>query len=303
MSYQVQVEQATPANSPNSGEQFIYPKTGGWAVKNSAGVEQSFSTNTNWYCGTSGGSANAQTLTPLPAVVSYATAIGQEFLFVAVATNTTAMTIAISGLAALNTTMGSVALPVGGVVIGRLYVALIESATSIRVLPYDAASVDGDTFNGAIIPHQTIGITGTTTNNSAQAGAVGELLTATIATPGTALSVSGTSYNVIPTPFLSLTAGDWNVWGTVCFLPAATTSITQVGFGLSVTSATLPAAGSGLGQETHAALVPTAIPQCFSIMQQRVSIGATTPYYLVAAATFSISTITAFGTLYARRVR
>lgn len=102
------------------------------------------------YCGTSGGSANAQTLTPPVAVISYATSIGQSFPFVAVATNTTAMTIAISGLAALNTTMGIVALPVGGVVIGRNYVALIESATSIRVTPFDTMSVDGDTLNGTV---------------------------------------------------------------------------------------------------------------------------------------------------------
>lgn len=159
-----------------------------------------------------------------------------------------------------------------------------------------------NTYVGPIIPSQTVGITGTTTNNSAQAGAIGELLTATIATPGTSLTTA-TPANVITTPFLSLTAGDWDVWGEVCFLPAATTSITQIAAGINSVSATLPAAGSGLSQETHAALVPGAIPQCFDVVERRVSIAGTTPYYLVAQAAFTISTLTVFGTLYARRRR
>jgi hypothetical protein len=158
------------------------------------------------------------------------------------------------------------------------------------------------TFSAAIIPSQTIGITGTTTNNAAQAGAVGEIITAIINTPGTSLTTA-TPANVITTPFLSLTAGDWDVWGEVCFLPAATTSITQIAAGINSVSATLPAAGSGLTQETHAALVPGAIPQCFDVVERRVSIAGTTPYYLVAQAAFTISTLTVFGTLYARRRR
>ena len=135
-----------------------------------------------------------------------------------------------------------------------------------------------------------------------KAGCVGETITATIATPGTSLTTA-TSANVITTPFLSLTAGDWDVWGTCCFLPAATTSFTQIACGINSVSATLPAAGSGLLQETHAALIPTAIPQCFTIPMIKVSISATTPYYLVAQAAFTVSTMTAFGTLYARRIR
>jgi hypothetical protein len=149
MSTLQQTEQTSPS-APGANTQLIYPKVGGWAVQNSAGVEQLLVTNINYYCGTSGGSLNAQTLTPSPAVVSYAAAIGQEFLFIAGFTNNAAMTIAVSGLTGLNTTMGSIALPAGGVVVGERYWALIESATSIRIAPYDAASTDGDTLNGAL---------------------------------------------------------------------------------------------------------------------------------------------------------
>lgn len=132
-------------------------------------------------------------------------------------------------------------------------------------------------------------------------GCVGEVISATIATPGTTLTTA-TPANVILTPFLALTAGDWDVWGEICFLPAATTSITQTAFGINSVSATLPAANSGLIQNTSPAFVPGAVPQCDSVVMRRISIAAPTTYYLVAQATFTIAALSAFGTLYARRV-
>ena len=152
------------------------------------------------------------------------------------------------------------------------------------------------TYVGPITPSQTVGIVGTTAVNNAQAGSVGELISATIATPGTTLTTTATPYNVIATPFLSLTAGDWDVYGTCCLLPATTTSYTQFACGISATSATLPAAGSGLFQQTIAALIPTAIPQCFEVPTVRVSISTTTPYYLEAQSAFTVASPSAFGT-------
>jgi hypothetical protein len=49
------------------------------------------------WCGTSGGSANAQTLTPSPAIAAYAA--GQMFRFIAGFTSTGALTLQVSGLA------------------------------------------------------------------------------------------------------------------------------------------------------------------------------------------------------------
>lgn len=171
------------------------------------------------------------------------------------------------------------------------------------VLPVWVAGPVINMAAGTITPTQVGGLVGTTAANNAQAGSVGELLTATIATPGTTLTTATTA-NVIATPFLSLTAGDWDVWGQIAFLPAATTSITQIAFGISSVSATLPTAGTGgLVQNTMAAFVPGAINQCDNVTTTRVSIAATTPYYLVAQAAFTVSTLSAFGTLYARRVR
>lgn len=52
------------------------------------------------WCGTSGGSANAQTLTPSPAIASYVA--GQRFLFIAGYTNTSSVTINVSAVGAKN---------------------------------------------------------------------------------------------------------------------------------------------------------------------------------------------------------
>lgn len=103
------------------------------------------------YCGTAGGTADVMTLTPTPAIASYAAAVGKSFLFIAVGTNTgSAPTVNISGKGALATTMGSVAVPVGGIISGNFYWALLETASSVRIAPYDATSVNGDTLNGPL---------------------------------------------------------------------------------------------------------------------------------------------------------
>ena len=156
-------------------------------------------------------------------------------------------------------------------------------------------------LTGSITPSQTGGIIGTTTNNSVTAGGVGELITATIATPGTTLTTA-TPLNVVVAG-VSITAGDWDVWGEVCFLPGATTSITQLAAGINTTTNVLPAANAGLIQSTYTAFVPTAIPQCFVTPVKRISIAASTTHYLVAQAAFTVSTMSAFGTIYARRRR
>ena len=164
--------------------------------------------------------------------------------------------------------------------------------------------VAGPSFNvtgGTFTPQAAGGIVGTTAVGNANAGSVGELLTATIATPGTTLTTAVSANMVVAG--LSLTAGDWNVWANVNFLPAATTSITQIAFGLNTVTATLPAAGSGLVQNTSAAFVPGAVPQCDNCTMIRVNVAATTPVYAVAQAAFTVSTLSVFGTIYARRVR
>lgn len=146
---------------------------------------------------------------------------------------------------------------------------------------------------------------GTSTNDNASAGNVGEFVTATLASAGSALTTA-TALTLVS---ISLTAGDWDISGVVDFLPAAATSVTQLAASVSLTTNVLSgqAGGAGLGTDptvliNQAVNVPTAqvgVP----IPPVRLSIAVTTTVFLVASLTFTVSTATAFGTIRARRVR
>ena len=149
-------------------------------------------------------------------------------------------------------------------------------------------------------------ISGTLLADNSPAGALGEYLFTTAATPGVSLTTA-TAANVVS---LALTPGDWDVVGICDFLSAATTSVTGYSAGITVTTAVLPgqAAAGGVGPDALAtciqpATVPGAGVNQLDVCPVRVSIAAATTIYLVASATFSVSTLSAFGTLRARRVR
>jgi hypothetical protein len=87
-------------------------------------------------------------------------------------------------------------------------------------------------FGALITPTSTIGIKGTATNDSAQAGSVGEFIN------NTATGVSMTSTIVANVTSISLTAGDWDVWGSLVFAPAGGTIMSTIQGSISTTSAT-----------------------------------------------------------------
>lgn len=147
------------------------------------------------------------------------------------------------------------------------------------------------TATGTITPSQTSGIVGTTTNNNANAGSVGEFVTATGS--GVALT-SGTAANITS---ISLTAGDWDVWGNIEFAPTGAAQTILIG-GINTTSATQAATPfrevlQGTLTGNNSAWAP----------QQRISIAGTTTVFLVGTSTFSGGTVAATGYIAARRAR
>lgn len=152
-----------------------------------------------------------------------------------------------------------------------------------------AASATSLTFSS------TTGIVGTTTNNDAAAGSVGEFISSIIL-QASAISISnGVNANITS---ISLTAGDWDVFGNFYALPSATFS-SVVGWSNSV-SATLPDAAYrctvGMSSSTLASLA-------LSIPYRRYSLSGTTTIYLSVQAAFGSGTATAWGGISARRVR
>ena len=147
---------------------------------------------------------------------------------------------------------------------------------------------------------------GTATNNNAAVGQIGEFVTATVASGAAVALTTAVAANVTS---ISLTAGDWDISAQVDHLIAATTSVTQLNASISLTSATLSGqpGGAGLGTDatavsSFAAMVPAAnITQGVALV--RLSVAATTTVFLVVQDMFTLSTISAFGTIRARRVR
>lgn len=163
------------------------------------------------------------------------------------------------------------------------------------------------TFSAAIIP--SAGITGTTTNDSAAAGIVGELLTQSRLRSAAASLTTTATLNVTATA-LSLTAGDWDVEAIIGVTPGAGTSLTTLDVGISLASATFPAtdtigvptAGESRAKFSSAANV-LGTDLTLQTVKTRISLSGTASVYLVANATFSVSTLTVYGSISARRVR
>jgi len=127
-----------------------------------------------------------------------------------------------------------------------------------------------------------------------------EFVTATLPTDSSVSLTTATYANIVS---ISLGPGDWDVSGVVDYTPTATTSITNMTQGISTTSGNLVAQDSW-SSLTLAAQVPTATPEsALPTPVVRLNLSTTTTVYLVAKATFSASTLKAYGTINARRQR
>jgi hypothetical protein len=190
---------------------------------------------------------------------------------------------------------------VNGAISGPGITAMFASPSSIGFTTPASGAFTTISATGTITPNQTSGIVGTTTNNNANAGSIGEYISSTILVGSAVSLTSGTPANVTS---ISLTAGDWDVWGTIATSPAGTTTQSVIQGCISTTSATFPAApGNGawalLPFNTGSAGQPIVLP----LGTGRISVSTTTTVYLVIQSTFGVSTDTGYGFIGARRRR
>lgn len=160
------------------------------------------------------------------------------------------------------------------------------------------ALADGISNAGSVPVGQ---IPGTTTNDNASAGNVGEVITGTLAS-GSAISLTTNTGADVTT--VSLTAGDWDCRAVVTRTLGGTTSVTLLSQGISTGSTgVMPALGAtSVTEFATAANVMVGSPQ-MSVGPTRISINATTTTRLVVKDTFTVSTDAAYGQLECRRVR
>ena len=161
-----------------------------------------------------------------------------------------------------------------------------------------AGIVSDETGSGVLVFGTTPTLTnpnivGTTTNNNANAGSVGEYVTATGSS--TAMT-TGTNTNLTS---ISLTAGDWDVETSVQLAPAASTVLSSWIAGPSATSATF----GTLGSFVSLAFTTTGSGQIFASPVVRLSLASTTTVFCVAVANFTAGTLNGTGFIRARRVR
>jgi len=145
-------------------------------------------------------------------------------------------------------------------------------------------------------------IVGTTTNDSAVAGYVGEYVESRLV-QGSAVSLATGTAKTITS--ISLTAGDWDVFGMACLDGGATTNVTVFSGGISQTNNTLSGSLDYFTENYGAAgLVPFGTQDIRTVVPTlRISLAGSATIYLVVSSSFTVSTNSGYGQIAARRVR
>lgn len=143
----------------------------------------------------------------------------------------------------------------------------------------------------------TGGIVGTPTNNNASTGIVGELLQSIVTSAAPVSLVTATAKTVTS---LSLTAGDWDIFGMVGTSVGAGTTVSTLAGSISIVN-------NARGAEDQETLeYPTGIANnipSLVVPTTRLSLSATTTVYLIAIAVFAVNNASAYGRITARRAR
>ena len=145
----------------------------------------------------------------------------------------------------------------------------------------------------SVAPTFTSGITGVTDGSNAPAGKVGEILSASasaIPAGGSAIAVNVCS--------LTLTPGDWDLWGTV-IATIGSGGASFIAAGISGTSATLDPSWRNQIAAAFQATSQSYLPISFG----GVKIGVSTTYYVVAEIYYPSGTCELNATVEARRRR
>lgn len=144
-------------------------------------------------------------------------------------------------------------------------------------------------------------IAGTQTNDSANAGNIGEYISS-IVVIGSAIAL--TSGNSTTVTSISLTAGDWDVAAGANFTLSGTTTFQTAAAGIASSGNNVPLTAPGVVAAIGGGA--SAIPDntiALAVGPARFSLATTTTIFLSARADFGVSTMSAYGILRARRMR
>ena len=175
-----------------------------------------------------------------------------------------------------------------------------NAGSNLSLFRYDDTGAGIDT--PLAIDRKTGAVTakGVTNGSDAQAGMIGEVIQANQTAPVT-LTANSTPFNI---GGVTLTAGDWDVQGEAWIAcGSGTTTALDAAFG--PTSGVMPAAtsvGAARSRLLASSLTPGAL-QILPLRPARVSLTATTIYYLMVAVNYTGAAPTATSNIWARRAR
>jgi len=165
------------------------------------------------------------------------------------------------------------------------------TTANLGVLVTDATGIPSISAGGQI--------PGTTTNNVANVGNVGEHISSTVLI-GSAVGASTGS--IVTVTSIVLSPGDWDVWGTVW--SSQSNTATQCAGGITPAASTLPTVPA---DDVSFAEITTTVPvfsdSVLSLSACIVPTAAPITYYLTARAFFPSGTVAFYGNIHARRRR
>ena len=273
---------------------------GTWdANANSPALASSVGTKGDYYVVGTAGSTNLNGISNW-GVGDWAAYNGSAWQRVEGGANLNGVDLSVSGTSTLSGLTASTALALNA---SKEVVSVTNTGTGDNVLATAPTLVGNATLStgNLIFSASGKGIQGTTTNDSADTGVVGEFVSSNVSNTAVTLT-TGVTANLTS---ISLTAGDWDVQGNVGFDTAATANLTYWYAGVTTVSATLQ---NGYYQATNS-VAPTGGAvfgaNAFSLPSPvaRISLSATTTVYLITNVGFTVAAVKAGGMIKARRVR
>jgi hypothetical protein len=214
------------------------------------------------WCGTAGGSANAITLAPTPAITAYAA--GQRFVWKASGSvNTGATTVAVSGLGTIALQDSGAALVGGDHAAGKIYMGILDTTSTVQIINVQVSSINPLRVTSLVVSGTaTVGgilsVDDTTTSTSGTTGSIhtdgGLGVAGTAFVAGTAKIVGVTTHgdDVVSDTDSTDDLGTTGVRWANLFVDAITTTDTISAPTITASTAFVPDASDGAALGTTA---------------------------------------------------
>lgn len=129
---------------------------------------------------------------------------------------------------------------------------------------------------------------------------VGTVVSSTVLV-GSAVSLTSGASKTITS--VSLAPGEWDIFATIASSPAGTTTTSQIQAAIGDVDNTLPTPPNGGAYMSLTTALAAGVAFIGPVGYRALSLNTPTVYYLIANASFAVSTMSAYGYLAARRVK